>query len=235
MKLILRSLAFLGLAQLASAQLVQTLPFAFTPNDAVILTFDKFDTLGGTRELLSVTISVELNKMGGSTAIDNDSNTSGNITLTHTLTGQLSVASGGVQLLDSSFSPIGGSGDLKAISSFNTSVTGTTGDDTLTFNATGLGDYASFSPAPTSITTSGVVNSIFNPNYQGAGQTFGLQFAADQSVSANGVSGLQQVFTVSNVAGNVTVAYNYQTVGVPEASVSVLGALGALGLMRRRR
>jgi uncharacterized protein (TIGR03382 family) len=52
-------------------------------------------------------------------------------------------------------------------------------------------------------------------------------------VSATGVSGLQQSFTVSNISGAVVVTYTYTA--IPEPSAALLGGLGFLALLRRRR
>lgn len=240
MKAILPLLASLGLAQFASAQIVtlpvQTIPFGFVPNGvSAPLVFDKFDDMGGTRQLLSVAITVAFEKTGGNTAIDNDSAVGGSIDLTHTVTGQLSVVSGGVALLNAAFQPIGGSSMLTATSTFNTNVSATSGDSVTEFNVTNASDYANFSPAPLSISDSGTVAPSLTSLYVGVGanEKFSLEFAALQSVSATGLSGLQQVFTVSSVSGSVGVQYTYQV--VPEASVSILAGLSVLGLMRRRR
>lgn len=236
MRISLCCLALAFLPGLASAQLVQTIPFSFVPNGSVDLSFDKFDTLGGTRELESVVISVSYEKTGGNTAVDNDSDLGGAITISHIVTGQLSAVDNEVRMLDSSLQPIAGSGDLRAVSTVSTSVGPTTGDDTSSFNETNLGDYASFSPSPTSVSAFGSVNPLFHSDYTvtGSDSAFVLRFAADQSATSDGVSGLQQVFTVSDVAGFVSVTYNYAA--VPEVSSSaLLAGLAVMGLTVRRR
>jgi len=229
-------LALAALSRPCSAQTVQTLPFAFTPDGTAVLTFNKFNPLGGSQELLSVVISVELNKLGGHTAVDNDSTSSGSITLTHTVTGQLSAVDNEVRLLDESFAQIGGSGTLTATSTLTSTVGPTTGDDPEAFNETLKGDYVSFDPEPTTRNASGTVNTLYLSDYiAGSDTTFDLQFSGNQGVSSDGVSGLQQVVTVSNVSGFVRVVYNYAAVPVPETSACALSALGFLGLLRRRR
>jgi hypothetical protein len=124
---------------------------------------------------------------------------------------------------------------LKAVSTVSTSVGPTTGDDTSTFNETNLSDYASFSPSPVNVSHLGTVNPLFHSDYTatGADSAFVLRFAADQSATSDGVSGLQQVFTVSDVAGNVTVTYNFAA--VPEVSTSLLIGAAAMGLTLSRR
>lgn len=219
----------------APAQTVQTIPFAFVPNGFADLVFDKFDTLGGTRELLSVVISMELRKLGGFTAVDNDSETGGAISITHSVTGILDAVDSEVHLLDPTLTPIGGTEGLKAITTSSASVEGTTGDDTTTFNETLLSDYASFSPPETSVSATGIISPLFNSDYvAGSDSSFTLRFSGDQSANSEGVSGLQQVFTVSDVSGFVSVTYNFAA-AVPEPSSSLLTGCAAVGLLTRRR
>jgi len=112
------------------------------------------------------------------------------------------------------------------------SVQGTTGDPTNTFNATGDVDYVSFTPGPVGASDSGDINNLFIGLYQGAG-TFTDTVTADQIVSATGVSGLQQSFTVSNISGGVVVTYTYTA--IPEPASALMGGLDLLGLVVRRR
>ncbi|MDB6135243.1 MAG: hypothetical protein JWM59_3486 [Verrucomicrobiales bacterium] len=228
----------LGLALIpdtSKAQITQTIPFDFLPNGSVNLTFDKFDGQGGTRQLLSVLVSVELMKTGGTAAVDNDSNSDGEVILTHTVTGHLAAVGNEVTLLDNSNAPIPSTGGLQAVSSFVTSVAPTSGDGTGSFDNTGAGDFVTFSPGPTTITSSGTIGSLYNLQYTASPDdtAFDLQFSAQQSASYTGVSGLQQLFTVSRVSGAVTVAYNY--ILVPEASSAALCGMAFLGMNRRRR
>ena len=222
--------SFAGIA--SAATIVQTGSYSFVPDGSQSLTFNKFNTALGT--LNSVTVTVVLNKTGGSYAVDNDSATAGTITLNHNVVGSLSVISGGVGLIRNDFSSIGASGTLTAASSLSDqAVAATTGDSASTFNATGLGDYVIFNPADTSTSNSGTVASFAQSSYEGTG-SFVLGLGATQSISASGLGGLQQAFTVSSVSGDVTVTYNY-TAAVPEPASALLGGLGLLALLRRRR
>ncbi len=232
MKVLSTLLLLTSLGGVASAAtIVQTQNFAFVPNGSQVLTFNKFDTIGGTRTLLSVTITVTLNKTGGSFEVDNDSASGGTISLTHTVQGALTSSLGSSSLLDTSFAGIGSSGTLNAVSSLNNqAVSATTGDATNTFNSTGLGDNIVFNPADQTASSSGTVNSLFTSMYAGSG-TFTNTLAADQLVSATGLGGLQQSFTVSNVSGDVTITYNY----VPEPASTMLGGLGVIVLLTRHR
>lgn len=214
------------------ATIVQTQEYGFVPDSSQTLTFAKFDTQGGNRILNSVTVTVVLNKTGGRFEVDNDSATAGTISLTHSVVGSLTAT--GVALLREDFSAIGQTGTLTAVNQLtNQSVAATTGDATNTFNATGGADYVLFQPGNSTATSSGTIGSLFLAGYQGTG-TFTTTVNGNQSVGVTGLGGLQQAFTVSNVSGTVTVTYDYTSV-VPESSSALLGGLGMLLLLRRRR
>lgn len=216
----------------SAATLVQTQNYAFVPNGSQTMSFNKFNPDFGT--LNSVTVTVLLNKTGGRFEVDNDSESSGTITLTHAVSGSLTA--NGVVLLRDDFSSIGSTGTLNATNTLsNQNVSATTGDATTTFNSTGLGDYVLFEPTSSSATDTGSIGNLFISSYLGTG-TFTTTLNATQAVSAFGLGGLQQAFTVSNISGNVTVTYNYTPlVPVPEPESALLGCIGTLFLLRRRR
>lgn len=214
-----------------AATLIQTQSFAFLPDGSQDLTYNKFDTSLGT--LTSVSVTISLTKTGGQFEVDNDSTESGFITLHHNVVGSLSVVSGGVSLVRDDLTSIGASGTLTASSSMSPQeVTGTSGDDTDTFDATGLSDYVRFNPLHASATDSGTIASLAQAAFQGPG-TFVLGANALQSVNVTGLGGLQQAITVSDVSGEVTVTYHYDA--IPEPASALLGGLGFLALLRRRR
>jgi hypothetical protein len=174
---------------------------------------------------------VVLNKTGGSFQIDNDSATAGTIDLTHSVTGSLSST---VSLLNTSLVAIGTSGSLTASSSLTgQSIAATTGDSVSTFNSTGLGDNVVFNPENSSDSDTGTISSFVQAQYEGTG-TYTTTVNALQTVGVTGVSGLQQAFTVSSLSGDVVVTYNYTAV-VPEPASALLGGLGFLAILRRRR
>lgn len=215
----------------SGATLIQTQNYAFVPNGSQTVTFNKFDTSLGT--LTGVNVSVTLNKSGGSFQVDNDSDNAGTINLTHQVKGSLSTSLDFRALLNTGFATIGNNTVLVATSTLsNQSIAGTQGDATNAFNATGLGDFVSFNPTTIGASDSGDVNNAFISYYQGTG-TFTDTVTADQIVSATGLSGLQQSFTVSNISGAVVVTYTYTA--IPEPASALLGGLGLLGLVVRRR
>ncbi|GAA5119073.1 choice-of-anchor E domain-containing protein [Luteolibacter yonseiensis] len=214
-----------------AATLIQTKSFAFLPDDSQDLTYNKFDTSLGS--LISVSVSVTLNKTGGQFEVDNDSTTAGTITLEHNVIGGLSVVSGDVGLLRDDLTAIGSNGSLTASSVMPArEVFGTSGDDTDTFDATGQSDYVRFNPADASVSDSGTIASFAQSAFEGTG-TFVLRANALQSVNVTGLGGLQQAITVANVSGEVTVTYNYMP--IPEPASALLGGIGCLLLLRRPR
>ena len=220
------------LTGLSSAAIItQTQNYAFVPTATTPLTFAKFDTTLGT--LVNVFVSVDLNKQRGQLEVDNDSTTAGTISLNHQVIGALSspvslVKTGGA-------SSVGQSGSFTAISSNTTTVGVTSGDSTTTFNNTSPAtDYAIYLAAPATAGDSGNIDSAFISQYAFAGfQNFIITMGATQFVSATGLSALQQAFTNSDIDGKVTVVYEYNA--VPEPTSALLGGLGVLALLRRRR
>ena len=69
---ILVSLATVLPAQAIPFTTSQAVPFSGTPNFTQLLNFNQFDTLGGTRTLLSLEVVLNLNVDGGQLVLDND-------------------------------------------------------------------------------------------------------------------------------------------------------------------
>lgn len=226
------STAFAGLS--SAATIVQTESFSFVPNGSRTLTFNSFDSTLGT--LTGVTVSVEMTKSGGRFEVDNDSDTSGVIDLTHSVIGQLTSSDVSLRKSGGGVVFVGQTGSVTATNSLTGQTVGvSSGDSTTAFNATGNSDYVLFEPTDTSASDSGSIRTSDIADYIKAGpSTFNIQFGATQTVSANGLSGLQQAFTVASVSGNVTVTYNY-IAAVPEPASSLLGGIGCLLILRRRR
>lgn len=203
----------------------QTLTFDFTPDGSQTLNFPKFDISLGT--LTGVTIGFTLTKTGGTLEVDNDSLSGGSITLNHSLAGSLS--SPDVALFNTSFQPIG---TLNTVSSYTQSIGATTGDATNQFDRTFAADYASYSPAVTSSTTSGAVSSLVWSGYEGIG-TFAINVNATQGASITGLGGVQLTRTVSQASGDVTVTYDFTPVPEPSTWAMVVGGVGMFAFGRR--
>jgi hypothetical protein len=198
---------------------------AFTASGTRDFTFVKFDTMGGTRTLTSVTLSFSFDKTGGSYGVDNDSDVSGDITFTHNLAGRLSSADVSV----------GTAGTyVNALSEATFAIGADDGDADVTYNAEpGDPDFKLYEP--TSILATGHSATIASGSWgaystSGAG-TFAVRFQASQTFGVDGVGGLQSQTIASQATPTVTVTYNY----IPEPSAALLGGLGMLCLLRRRR
>lgn len=204
---------------------MQTQYFNFTPNGEVFLVFNKTNI--DLADVTEIKVTIELSKVGGSLAVDNDSASTGTVTFTHTLSGALT--SSDVNLLDGSFSTAWAS--VNAVSQTQQNIGVTSGDPTDQFNVTSFGDYYQFTPTDVSTGSSASINSLFWSGYLGSSGTYTLNFDANQLVSATGIGGLQQAFTVSQAVGSVTVEV------VPEPTTALLvGAAGvAMAVSRRRR
>ncbi len=214
----------------SAATIVQTQNYAFVPTGSVPLTFNKFDTTLGT--LTSVTVRVDMTKQRGQLEVDNDSASSGTISLTHQVIGALSSS---VSLVKTGGgSSVGQSGSFTASNTFSATVGVSSGDNILTFDATLLSDYVKFQPGTSTASDAGVIDPSFISQYAFAGfQTFNITMGATQAVNATGLSALQQAFTNSDIDGKVAVTYNYSA--VPEPASALLGGIGCLALLRRRR
>jgi len=219
----LTMLAFLtGIS--SGATIIQTKVITpYTASGNAIATFDKFDTQGGTRTLTGVTISFSFDKLGGSYAVDNDSAAFGSITFNHELKGRLT----------SSDVSVGTAGTyLAALSEFTTSVGTDDGDPQSQFD-TGGPDYVVYNPADIlGTTTTATIEGASWAAYTGT-NTFNVNFQASQTFGVDGVGGLQSQTIASQVAPTVEVIYTYTA--VPEPASALLGGLGILTLLRRRR
>lgn len=215
-------LASLGGVASAASPIVQTQSAAaFTASGTVPFNFNKFDTMGGTLTLTSVTLSFSFDKTGGSYTADNDSEVAGSITFNHELKGRLI----------STDVSVGTTGTyISALSEGTYELAANDGDNILTYD-TGGSDFQLFEPA--SILATGhtaTISPVSWAAYSGAG-TFEVSFQASQSFGVDGLGGLQSLTTASQATPTVTVTYNY----VPEPASALLGGLGLLTLLRRRR
>ncbi|MEY4570510.1 MAG: hypothetical protein RLZZ398_1949 [Verrucomicrobiota bacterium] len=212
-----------GVASAASITQVKT--FSFVPTDTAALTFDKFDTLGGTLTLTSITITTNVLKTGGQLSIDNDSldPASGNISQSVTIT----LTSSNVSLTDVSLNPIGV--NITATSTASISVGADDGDGA-NFQAGGP-DYATSGVfANVTATNSANVNSGAWGGYSGTG-TYVITANGSQGFNTSAFGGAALSITPATAGSNVTVTYNY----IPEPASALLGGLGLLTLLRRRR
>ena len=225
---------FTALAGFSSAAtIVQSQTFGIANGSGANLLFNKFNTTLGT--LTSVTVNVLMGEGYRGVSVDNDSTTGGTIILTHTVTGQLSSS---VSLLKAGgLSSVGQLGSLTIVSTSGPLPIGaTTGDPIGIFNYQyGNVDYNGMnSGSYASVSDSGNIDTSVISQYASPGlQTFGMTFAAPVNQQATGLSGLHLYFDGSEGNVDATVTYNY--LAVPEPASALLGGIGCLALLRRRR
>lgn len=223
----LLSFSLLGAAANA-ASIVQTQNFSFVPDGSQTLTFNEFDTMGGTRTLLSVTITTSLTKSGGSLYVDNDAALGAQGTISQSVTIDLSATD--VTLLSTTLGAIGN--NVIATSSYFASVEGDDGDGA-NYQEGGLDWGGTTFTVPTTVSRTEEVHSLAIDSFKGTGTTFAVKIDGTQGMSTSAISGAAGTFTPSTASGYVTVTYNY----VPEPSswIIVCGGLGAGLFVRRRR
>jgi hypothetical protein len=202
----------------------QTQSFSGTPNFSQGLSFDQFDTLGGTRTLSSIEVILDLNVDGGQLILDNDGidpaaglfEFGGKATLSST-----DVALGGVP------------GTAAALHSDTFNLAGNIGDGPTDYDPSAP-DGMIYLGGPESDSKSGFVNSLFwtagTKGFIGTG-TYIVDLDATQWSQYGSIGGIEYAVTPVVAGGSVKVIYTY----VPEpASLSLLG-LGAAALLKRGR
>lgn len=207
----------------SAATTFQTQNFSFVPTGSAPLTFTQFDTSLGT--LNSITITTNVIKTGGSLFVDNESATpaSGNITQSVTI----NLTSSSVGLVDAGFSPIGTG--VTATSTYAASA-GSDDGDGVNYQPGGPdADGTNFGTVSNSQTKN--VNTLAFSGYQGLG-SYVIDAGGVQGFDASAIGGAALSINPATVSGDVTITYNYT---IPEPTTALLGAVGFLALLRRRR
>lgn len=226
----LLSFTLLGAAANA-ATIVQTKNYSFTPTGNQTLTFNEFDTLGGTRTLLSVTVATSLTKSGGSLFVDNDSAVGAEGSISQTVTINLSAT--GASLYNGDLDGPIGQG-VTSTTNFFVSLTADDGDG-VGYHESGP-DWGGTAFADNTITQTESVDNI--NSYIGSGTTFTVKVSGIQYTDAGTLGGAAATYTPAIASGYVTVTYNYsEPAPVPEPAswLIVCGGLGAGVFVRRRR
>ena len=103
--------------------------------------------------------------------------------------------------------------------------------DTTTYSTVGL-DSASYEGGTVSNSANRSVTSGVFSDYTGLG-TFTIDFTSNQINSSDSFSGIQTQIDPVASNGFITVEYTYEA--VPEPTSALLGGIGCLALLRRRR
>lgn len=209
-----------------AATIVQTQNFSFVPTNNTLLTFNKFDTSLGT--LTSITISTNVTKSGGSLFVDNDSGTTATGSISQSVT--INLTSGSVTLTDGALSPIGV--NITAQTDFAVSLAADDGDGA--GYTVGGADFGGTNFESTSTNETKNVNTSVFGGYQGAG-TYVIDAKGTQGTDTTAVGGAAFQGTPATASGDVTITYNYTPAVIPEPASALLGGIGCLALLRRRR
>lgn len=227
-RILLIALASSGLA--SAFTIVQTKSHSGVPDYDAPLVFDKFDDLGGTYTLTSITITTDVTKTGGSLYVDNDSGdpASGNLTQNITIT----LDSVDVALLASTGGLIGV--NVIATSTYMATTAADNGDGA-GFQAEAsapLNDYdgATF-VTDTGTQTKNVKSTVWSDYIGATGTTYTIHALGSQGFTAAAFGGAFMQIAPATGAVDVTVTYNY----IPEPAAALLGGLGLLTILRRRR
>jgi hypothetical protein len=215
------------LGQVASAATItQTGSYSFIPTGSQTLAYNKFNPALGT--LTSVTVTTSLTKSGGSLFLDNDSGTAASGNVSQTV--RIDLASGDVSFV----ATVGTAGsNVNASTNFSVSLAADTGGDVSGYQNDGGADNGGQAFSDVSTSQTKTINPFFQNTYEGTG-TFDITVDGIQSFNTSTVSGAAGSFTNSAATGEVTITYNY-TAAIPEPTSALLGGIGLLALLRRRR
>lgn len=207
-----------------ASTIIQTKNFSFTPTNNQTLTFDKFDDMGGTRILNSVTITTSLTKSGGSLYVDNDSGVAASGSISQSVTINLSAT--GVSLINAAFDSIIGS-NVTSTSFYEANLAADDGDGP-GYQPGGLDwggtEFGSVTAAQTE--SAGSID-----GYKGTGSTYTIKVSGTQSTDTATMSGVAGAFSPATASGFVTVTYNY----IPEPATSMLLCVALGGILCYRR
>ena len=194
-----------------------------------IWSFNKFDTLGGTRTLNSVRILFSVQAWGGYIGSDNDGSTTANGSISLDVNGHLSSAD--VNLLDTSFQNIWGNLLVRELDTL--SLAANDGDGA--GYQVGGSDWNLLSgpieASANSTSADGYIADAVKSGYIGA-NTFSMTFTSTQVQNLLSGGSVESVISPQTAKGVVTITYDY----IPEpasASLAVLVLVAGFWIRRR--
>jgi len=210
-------------------QVTQTKSFSGIPDyTSPSLTFNKANVGAGTLNWVKVILT--LNCDGGQYVLDNDADSAASGSFNFGAKGYI-LNDGGMPMVDGSYASVVGTVYAGYSSAF--SLAKNQGD--------GSGDYSPLGPdgmvyvgGPQTMTNQGFVNSGLISAYAPAG-TFDMTVKSEQWANYSGSSGIEVAITPMTANGTLTIIYDITPVPEPSSIVALLGGIGMLGLLRRRR
>lgn len=206
-----------------------------TINGSNLLNLTKFNPALGT--LNNVSITITLSAPSFNLIVDNDTDQAASGTVSFGTLGGSSFSST-ASTLDGDFNSLSGSNFNVATQSGAFTVAANTTDPTNVFNNDGDADNFTFTTNSVLVgqITTRQINELVWSQWTGATGTVDLDlavdFVTDLNVDPGGGSGVVRFQgTIPTSTYSAMVTYSY----IPEPSTALLGALGALGLLRRRR
>ena len=223
-------LSFTLLSGVAQAlTIIQTKSFSFTPAGNQTLTFDKSGQDPGNWKLDSVTVTTSLTKSGGSLYVDNDSAVAASGSISQSIT--ISLSSTGPILINTSYGAIG---NETATTSYFVALAADDGDGE-GYQAGGP-DWGGTTFSDRTVAKTETVAAFALDSYKGEGSTFSITVSGGQNIDTAAVSGVAGSFTPSTASGDVTVTYQYSSIGeVPEPEPWLMVCLSLGGTMFYRR
>lgn len=213
-----------------AATITQVLPFSGTPDYTSVLTFNQFDTQGGTLTLQSVWVNITLTSSGGSLKLDNDG--AGSAVGSVEFGAQASITPS-ISMVNDNLMQLFPTGALKATGGAGLSLSADDGDTEVNgtdfFSYAGT-DYGSYTGGQVTDTASGFVTALAFGQYKGTG-TYTVSVNTTQVANYGALGGAQAQIDPLTTSGSVEIVYTY----VPEPATMSLLALGGLAMLRRRK
>jgi len=222
---------FLVAGTLQADTITQTNTFSGTPNYTSLLTFNKFNTMGGIRTLTGINISIFLlTEAQGSVGVDNDgaSTASGTTTMGTSLFVIKHTGADNPNILDENGD---GLSTIYSTTSKSMSLAADDGDGA-EYSVSGL-DYDVMNIIESQSSSSIAIGSDYWSKYQVNGSaTFVFDATVSQFTDLTSFGGAQVLINPMAARGNVVVTYNF----IPEpATASMMTLVALVGFWIRRR
>lgn len=214
--------------------ITQTANFNLIPNADNIASFQKFDTLGGTRNLTSIQFKVDLTITGGQIGLDNDDPL-------HHAKGTLNFGAEidfsettDVPLLDSSLNAIPTDYRLKTCNVWDFDIAPDNGDGSSNLDFTGP-DAAQFIGQSVNSSASGYIGNQFLGTFNKIGSSTSFDILYTISGITEGI--LQQMQfggSAVSTSGTISFIYNFYDPAPEPASIALL-VVGITAVLKKRK